>query len=934
MTEWNDANDPVPSPDPLIEFSGTRKRRAEGTPPARDGIPVDAMEERFDQARKRIQHSTSQSHSSALPARPLALPSENTTEVTDEVTPFNYLEIPAGTWSSRCALAVHGVNGLSMLGSTDATSIDFSMDACLDAGRMGLPKLTLAVHVANPLTGRPLVKKQPSNLQQQKKKNKGKKPTQPAQHGQASQYETFSYHWYPTISDSDGKLMIETFDYQSFLDWCANADPHTQQLPSVQAIGASKDAQYTEIITCQLRSPVFSGCPETPIWKHLPATISDQLENLQRDVKVSFFMRHATGARAHLAYFRRRVIQNIGILSQYYDAVTGDYTLSRIDSAQPMEEVGGGVNLNADGTPRELPMFENFINLSHFQIFSALGPIREARQANAVHPPASFQRRLEAVNDFCESQKPALVNLRHLLMNSVKSNPSQVCSSNISGPSSAVSTSFASLLEEIKSDLGDPSQSMFLDKLITVKDDVLALTGPAGSGKNHLLRFAIWIILLLGHKILVASVDEILVEDLLAQVASAKPAWLPETTLLKLTQSDDSPKAQIHAPALDGLFTTLQHAGSDQLKHINFKPSVIIICQAGKASFSSMCIPITGFSSWETLLLVGDWHQSGPWIYKGTKSEVALYSKTPVIETLEKMGTNTVTLQLQHRMPRSVASFPAKIFYGGEFKFHQGSLVGDTRRKVRNTASKYYAIKGKKGSEYFVLDVPNTKSRLGEDETSPRNYGNATAIEELVQNLNKEGIPADDIVVLCFYSSQVALLADMVRANDDGTKGCREVRTIDSFHCRQAKVVIVDFVAADSITSFVMGKKAEGFSKSTLSDYIRDHHRICLALTRASDGLIVVGQVALFVAQAFTGGTLGNTLFWMVSDAMERQLVYSAEHIVDNHPTAIFDREINDTTAEEREEDVAAALKNYHAFVRNQLKYGRSQNQLGGKNLS
>ncbi|KAL9025565.1 MAG: hypothetical protein Q9180_007642, partial [Flavoplaca navasiana] len=241
---------------------------------------------------------------------------------------------------------------------------------------------------------------------------------------------------------------------------------------------------------------------------------------------------------------------------------------------------------------------------------------------------------------------------------------------------------------------------------------------------------------------------------------------------------------------------------------------------------------------------------------------------------------------------------------------------------------------GKKGSEYFVLDVPNTKSRLGEDETSPRNYGNATAIEELVQNLNKEGIPADDIVVLCFYSSQVALLSNMVRETDDGTRGCREVRTIDSFHCQQAKVVIIDFVAADSITSFVMGKKAEGFSKSTLSDYIRDHHRICLALTRASDGLVVVGQNALFVAQAFTGGTLGNTLFWMVSDAMERQLVCSAEHIVDNHPTAIFDREISDTTAEEREEDVAAAMKNYHAFVRNQLKYGRLQNQLGGKKLS
>ncbi|KAL9034092.1 MAG: hypothetical protein Q9180_005595, partial [Flavoplaca navasiana] len=663
MTEWNNANKPVPSPDPSTELTGSRKRRAEGTPPARDGIPVNVMEERFDQARKRIQNSTSQRHSRVSPARPLAQPSENTTEVTDEVTPFNYLEIPSGTWSSRCALAIHGVNGLSMLGSSDGTSIDFSMDACLDAGRMGLPKLTLAVHVANPLTGRPLVKKQPSNQQQQHKKNTGKKPTQPAQHGQASQYETFSYHWYPTISDSDGNLLIETFDYQSFLDWCANADPHTQQLPSIRALSASKNAQYTEVITCQLRSAVFSSCTEPPIWKHLPKTTCSQFEALRREVKVSFFMRNGTGARVHLSFFRRRVVEDIGILSQYYDARTGDYTLNQIESAQPMEEVGGGINLNADGSPRELPMFERFIGLSHFKIFSALGPIREAQHVNAMHPPPSFRRRLKAVNDFCASQKPAVVNLRHLIMTGGKSNPSEGCLSNIGDSSSAVSTPFKSLFEEIKSDLGDPSQSMFLDKLIDVKGNVLALTGPAGSGKNHLLRLAIWINLLLGYKVLVCSVDETLVEDLLAQVTSAKPAWVHDTRLLKLTQSDDSPKARIDAPALDGLFTTLQHAGSDQLKHLNFKPSVIIICQAGKASFSSTCIPITVFSSWEILLLIGDWHQSGPWIQKDTKSEVASYSKTPVIETLEKLGTNTVTLKLQHRMPRSVASFPATFFY-------------------------------------------------------------------------------------------------------------------------------------------------------------------------------------------------------------------------------------------------------------------------------
>ncbi|KAL8863765.1 MAG: hypothetical protein Q9198_010356 [Flavoplaca austrocitrina] len=229
-----------------------------------------------------------------------------------------------------------------------------------------------------------------------------------------------------------------------------------------------------------------------------------------------------------------------------------------------------------------------------------------------------------------------------------------------------------------------------------------------------------------------------------------------------------------------------------------------------------------------------------------------------------------------------------------------------------------------------MLDVPITQSRREEIEKPPQNYGNATAIEELIQNLNKEGILADDIVILCFYSSQVALLSNMVKASEDGTKGCREVRTVDSFHCRQAKIVIVDFVVADSVANFILGKDIETSSKLILGDFIRDHRRINLALTRAHDGLILVGQMALFVSQTFNGGALGNTLFWMVSDAMERQLVCSMEQIVDNHPSAIYGREIREIMTDEADDDVTLVMEKYHAYVEHRLHSGRLNRKLGG----
>ncbi|KAL8895720.1 MAG: hypothetical protein Q9192_003476 [Flavoplaca navasiana] len=930
MTDRNHDIIPRSPSDSLTELTCSRKRRAEGTPPARDQIPVNVVEEKFDEARERIRHATSDSLWGPLPAGSPIRPSGNMTGVLDETAPFIYADIPLGAWRNRCALAIHSVKGLSILGSIEETTIDYSIDATLDAGRMGIPSITIAVHVAEPLTGRPLVKRQQQDQQKQLKKSGDISQARSTQPKQASQYDSVFYHWYPTVRNSNGKLLIETFNEQSFPIWFSNADPHTQKLPSVQAIGRVKHGRYISVVTCHLRSAVFSGSDKTPIWKHLPATVARQFESLQGDVKVSIFMKSASGSRAHLDFFHRRVVQNIGILSQYYDAMTGEYTLNRIESAQPMEEVGGGISLGAKGSTIEIPILEKFINLSHFRIFSALGPIREAQQVDPNDQNPSFRRRLKAVNDFCDSEKAAVVNFRHLLMAGGKSGPSEHRPSNLCDSSPAMVASLLVLLDQLKSDLGDPNQSRFLDKLIDVKDNVIALTGPAGSGKKHVLCLAIWILLFLGRKILVCGVNETVLEDLLVQVTNAQPTWVHDKVLFRLTPSDHSSKAQIHDPGVDVLFTTLEHSASHQFEYLNFEPSVIIVCQAGKASLSSTCIPLTVFSSWDTLLLVGDWRQSGPLIPKGTKSEVSKFSRRSPIETLERFKTNTITLQLQHRMSRSIASLPARHFYGGEFELHPSSLVKGTRCKVRNVASKYYGINGKTGSEYFILDVPITQSRLEETEGSPQNYGNATAIEELVLNLNNEDIPADDIVVLCFYSSQVALLSNILKASEDGTKGCREVRTVDSYHCREAKIVIVDFVVADSVANFVLGEAIETSSKLILTDFIRDHHRINLAITRAHDGLILVGQTALFVSQTFNGGALGNTLFWMVADAMERQLVCSMEHIVDSHPRAIYGREIRGIMTDETDDDVTLVMEKYHAYVEHRLQSGRFNNKLGG----
>ncbi|KAL8994526.1 MAG: hypothetical protein Q9169_005531 [Polycauliona sp. 2 TL-2023] len=822
--------------------------------------------------------------------------------------PFSLLHAPITIKRLRCVVAIHDNNNTCItVGSIGPAAIDLSIDIRIDAGRLGFPSLVVGVNIANPLTGKPFSKEQPQGRQQQSD-------------AKQSHFDTAYYTWYPAYPGANGKYMIEAFEFQPFPTWLTNTEPFMRTPPAIRAIGEMNGSDKIMVVTCQLRSATFSCSKETPIWQCLPATVSSQFEALRGDVKASFFFRAPVETRDwHLPMFSRRVAEHIGMLAQYQDAM-GRYTLNQIKTALPVEKVGGGMYTSADGKIKQLPTHHQFIDVSHFKTMTALGPIRKAQHPTSDQDYPALKRQLKAVKDFCDSRKMAIINFRNLLMLGGKPEPSSV---NLCGSSHATSAVFRSLLGAIKSDLDDVSQLEFLEKLTDIQDNVLALTGPPGSGKHHVLHLAIWLILLLGHKILVCGVDNTYMDDLILQVLKSKPDWAQDKNLLRLAYTDEIGYAETLDLEIDGLFLTLQHSGSQYLQHLDFEPSVVIVCEAGRASIPSVCIPITAFDSWETLLLVGDHRQLAPWERKGVKSEVADHSKQTALQVLEKFQTNTCTLRYQWRMTPEIALFPAKHFYGGRFQYVQSDPSHETIMKVRATASKYYQINDTNGSEYFVLDVPNTQSRTDEDEESPVNYGNAAAIEELIAHFNEEGIPAEDIVVLSFYASQVRLLSVRLKASDDGTQGCREVQTIDSFCGRQAKIVIVDFVIAGSAAKYVPATSARGASNPAklgiLAEFVRDPHRINLALTRARYGLVVVGQMARLVSHGFGGGDLGNTLYWLVYDARKRKLIYSADQIIDDHPQAIYSREVEEIMTDQTDQDTAVTLRNYHTFVKEQL---------------
>lgn len=224
------------------------------------------------------------------------------------------------------------------------------------------------------------------------------------------------------------------------------------------------------------------------------------------------------------------------------------------------------------------------------------------------------------------------------------------------------------------------------------------------------------------------------------------------------------------------------------------------------------------------------------------------------------------------------------------------------------------------------MDNPYGVARVEDNGTSLQNFANADLINSLVKGLNDAGIAPYDIAIVSFYKAQTRLLLQRIERRDDGSLRFQEIETADSYQGREARVVIVDFVVADMLSTLeTKALKESEEDPDSVTDarytkvtaFVRDPYRINVALTRAKDGLILVGQAALFSDKvATTKGKLGNTLVYMVRDALNRGLVHRELRFRDTHPAAVAERQAMTAAAKKAAEE-AESKYNSFAFISN-----------------
>ena len=362
------------------------------------------------------------------------------------------------------------------------------------------------------------------------------------------------------------------------------------------------------------------------------------------------------------------------------------------------------------------------------------------------------------------------------------------------------------------------------------------------------------------------------------------------------------------------LFTTASNCGGARLEESNaFEPTVIFCDEAGQITVASLCVPMTTFTKWEGLFLFGDIKQLEPTALSGQFNEFIANAKTSPLALLADNGFESILLDTQYRMAPACSKFPRAQFYDDQGLKDSDTVQEDNEvRQTIRALSLELDVKGDngEGSEYFVRNVPNGCSRVEVHGTSLVNHANVDAIINLIERLLKTGtVKAGMIKVLTYYQGQRRLLLSKISQTNwpPAIKKAIVVSTVDSFQGREARVVIVDIVAAkDKLRNLGHQQHetpeddddnddedigGENYIKAGMvTGHVRNFNRLNVALTRGRDSTIVVCQAALLVVSHRAGRSkASNPLANLIGDAKGRKCI-SHDDTEDMHPESVKSR--------------------------------------------
>ena len=252
-----------------------------------------------------------------------------------------------------------------------------------------------------------------------------------------------------------------------------------------------------------------------------------------------------------------------------------------------------------------------------------------------------------------------------------------------------------------------------------------------------------------------------------------------------------------------------------------------IVDEAGRATVPEILIPIVRS---ERTILVGDERQLPPMVDAMVMQGAANSSgdhdlDTSLFQSLIEQAEGSVqdhiaSLRTQYRMHPAIGSLVSTVFYDG--KLENGDLPRSRRRDFDWLPSPVIWIS--------TSSLPNRQENRSGD-----SYSNATEADAVLQMLDKMEAKCQErrrrptVGVITGYSAQVERLITQINPTDRSKWRNLEIEiaTVDSFQGRECDVVVYSTVRSN---------------RNSTIGFLKDYRRINVALSRARDLLVIVGD--------------------------------------------------------------------------------------------
>lgn len=223
---------------------------------------------------------------------------------------------------------------------------------------------------------------------------------------------------------------------------------------------------------------------------------------------------------------------------------------------------------------------------------------------------------------------------------------------------------------------------------------------------------------------------------------------------------------------------------------------------------------------------------------KPTRQAVSRVTGTSANISYRKRFSGALLLSVQYRMHPSIAAFSSAIFYNELLT--SPSVLTKSRKFPSHLHSNYPAADT---SVRFIRVGGRDNEAKGElsesgdglfGSSSYRNHNEAEAVVKLLRSLLKKEAGFDgSIGIVTPYSAQVALIKSLLAKDDDIRSLAQsfpheiEVKSVDAYQGRERDLIIFSAVRSNR-----HGKVG----------FLADWRRMNVALTRAKNGLIVIGD--------------------------------------------------------------------------------------------